>query len=119
MLRIEIPQDGKNITLQVTGFLLKGDLEPTPIYISPGGGIRLDSAVWLIQEKMGIFLWRDKDDLLLPLESRGSARFDSGITLKKNVGWGGQLLISTFGFNSGITMKVKGFHLTLDMDRLE
>lgn len=121
MLKIKLPQEGKNITLQVTGSL-DGELGLTPILDikalkTPAVGIRLDSATWLIQEKMGLILWWKKDDLLLPLESRGSIRLDVGIYNSVGEDWDGIIRLSSFGYSSN-TFKPKYFHLTLDIDRL-
>ena len=50
------------------------DLHPVP------ARVRIESAVFAIQEKMGCVLWWDTEDgdvLILPLESRGKLDFES------------------------------------------
>jgi hypothetical protein len=115
MLRISRVAGGqRNVTLHVTGVLTKGDLPLTPIDLGDQG-LKLTSLVWLVQEKLGLCLWWDKETELLPMESRNSVRFDT--SLKPPEGWDGKLWLSSFNFSFGPSVAKKVFFVVLDFDR--
>ena len=83
-------------------------------------GLRLDSAVWAIQEKMGLYLWwedpKGEEALVLPMESRNSVRFDEGIPSPRvENGWAGKMYLSSFRCEDGPLPK--GFFVLLDFDK--
>ena|SRR5215468_10508271 len=127
-MQTQIMKDGqKNFSVFIKG-ITKGDFSPTPILdiskISAPAtgwkGLRLDAAVWAIQEKMGMNLWwnnpESETDLVFPLESRNSMRLDEGIPSPRIAdGWRGILYLSSFR-----TLEVPGpktFFILLDFDK--
>lgn len=130
---IEIIKDGeKNVSVLIKG-ILREDLKPTPAFdISKvrapregWKGLRLDSAVWMIQEKMGMMLWWDKpngeESMALVMESRNGVRYDEGVpSPRKEKGWSGVLYLSSFVSAGGTppTGQVpKAFSILLDFDK--
>lgn len=86
-------------------------------------GIRLDSAAWAIQEKLGLYLWweseRKETNLILPLESRNFMRFDEGIPsprILESGGWGRRIFLSSFNTNIP-PLGTKSFFILLDFDK--
>lgn len=76
--------------------------------------LKLVSAMWTLQEKMGFYLWMDEssrnpEDLLLVMESRNFLRLDSPIILDK---WKGKLFIEPFKVD-----EPKWFWFQLDFDK--
>jgi hypothetical protein len=63
---------------------------------------------------MGIYLWWNKQALLLPMESRNAARFDS--PLRPPTDWDGRVWISTYGFALAPANPTKAFFFLLDFD---
>src|SRR5271157_4739433 len=59
-------------------------------------GLKLTSIVFLVQEKAGLLCWWDeaRENLILPAESRGAFRFDSGLMAPE--GWDGTIWASSF-----------------------
>lgn len=80
----------------------------------PAAPMRLESVVWVIQEKLGVELYWDQDRPLWIMESRNSMRFDRGIPSPKD--WGGSMWIRTVGFNNPVT-ETKLFFFVLDFDK--
>lgn len=128
-MRIQMIKEGeKNFSVMIKGFC-KEDFSSVPVIdieklkppTSGWKGVRLDSAVWAIQEKMGLYLWWEKevteDTFLLPLESRNGMRFDEGIPSPRvKDGWGKKIWLS--GFNVNIAPAgVKSFFILLDFDK--
>lgn len=123
-----ILQDGqKNCSVLVKGFT-KEDFEPIPflditkLQAPREGwkGFRLDSAVWAIQEKMGLHLWWSKpegeEELVLPMESRNGIRFDTGLVSPRvDKGWGGVMYISSFRVSE--IPGPKSFMFVLELDK--
>ena len=115
---------GKNLKITFKG-CLSDDLPATKLFSkadldrlstpSPGG-LRFDSALWALQEKMGILLfWGEEcrsDTLFLPCESRNSMRFDDGL-MSPNP-WK-DLHFSTFGVVDSPRLP-KHFWMQLDAD---
>jgi hypothetical protein len=124
----QIIKDGpKNFSLLIKGFIKK-DFDATPLFeigkLTPptGGwkGLRLDAAVWAIQEKMGLVLWWSKPegehDLILPMESRNAMRFDEGLDSPRvEKGWRGILHLSSFRVEE--PPMPKRFFVLLDFDK--
>jgi hypothetical protein len=126
-MKAQIRDGQKNVRLVIKGIALK-DLEPTPILdirklmVPPGGwkGLRLDSAVWTVQEKMGLALWwsnpAEEGDLVFPMESRNSVRFDEGLSSPRiEEGWSGILYLSSFNVEGAPSPK--RFFVLLDFDK--
>jgi hypothetical protein len=129
-MRIQTIKDGpKNVSVTVKGFC-GGNFSPalildiTKLAAPTVGwkGLRLDSAVWAIQEKMGLYLWwGDKGDseslLVLPMESRNAMRFDEGIPSPRiSDGWEGKVYLSNFKFAT-VGEKFAAFFVLLDFDK--
>lgn len=117
---VKLTADGsKNATLLVQGRVVSdfartelfdcSDLKPKP------NGVRLDSVLWAIQEKMLVVLfWGPNEaDLMLPLESRGNFRFDTGMSSPKmSDGWDGKIW-----YEGKLILEPKYFLFTLDFDK--
>jgi hypothetical protein len=121
---VQVIKDGpKNLSVLVRG-LIRRDFKPTPIVeldklTAPREGwkgLRLDSAVWAIQEKMGLYLWwEDGDGFVLPMESRNAMRFDEGISSPRiENGWKGKVWLSSFKCDES---RIMGFFVLLDFDK--
>ena len=112
-LRIrQVAGGGRNVTLHITGMLTKGDMPLTPIDLSvpEKSRAKIASLVWLVQEKLGIYLWWNKETILLPMESRNTVRFDSPLNPPEN--WDGRMWLSSFGWAA----PCKAFFAVLDFD---
>ena len=126
---IQIIKEGeKNFSILVKG-MVHADFLAVPILdlakVKPPRegwkGLRLDSAVWAIQEKLGLYLWWDKPDgektLALVMESRNGLRYDEGIlSPRKQDGWNGILYLSSFNCDSP-AKGVKAYSVVLDFDK--
>jgi hypothetical protein len=124
---VQVVKDGqKNFSILIKG-LVRGDFEATPIINTAKiqapnqgwKGLRLDSALWLVQEKMGLYLWWRKpegeEDLALVMESRNGLRFDEGLPSPRvEKGWDGLMYLSSFNHQGG---GPKGFVVLLDFDK--
>lgn len=119
--------DGRrNATVRVTG-VLESDISSKPIEIFDvskleGGHqrVKLMSALWLVQEKLGLRLWWGPgkfalDNMLFVCESRNSVRFDNGVPAPGET-WDGKIWMDTFGFDSN-SVSPKLFTLILDFDK--
>jgi len=132
-MKTEIIKEGeKNFSVLVKG-ILREELAPTPFLdISKlkapregWKGLRLDSALWVIQEKLGIMLWWEKPNgegsLCLPMESRNGVRYDEGVpSPRKANDWSGVLYLSSFVSHGGSppsTQQPKAFSILLDFDK--
>jgi hypothetical protein len=117
----------KNHSILVKGFV-RSDFTSTEILdmsdaIKSSGlkGLRLDSAVWAIQEKMGLYLWWEKEhteeNLALVMESRNGMRFDEGLPSPRvDDGWKGKLYLSSFKHQT-TGIGPAAFVLLLDFDK--
>ena len=109
MFKVKFPADGdKHLTVQVAGVLRE---ERMQILFESSRRLRIDSVLFLIQEKAGILLWWGKDDLVLPMESRGAFSFASPIVSPED--WDKKLWISAFN-----VVQPKHFFFTLDCEKL-
>ena len=106
----------KNVTYHVRGFVHGRDMEKTEFKIEhpEASELKFSSALWIIQEKLTLYLWWAKDDLLLPMESRNSIRFD--LAVKPPIGWNGTMCLSSLNWNAPNAIG-KAFYLVLDFDR--
>ena len=112
-IKVKFPADGgKNLTVQVTGVIDK-DLE-FQVLFKAERRFRIDSVLFSLQEKMGVLLWWDEKNLILPLESRGYFSFVCPITPDDK--WEKTLYISTLGVEVGPCPK--HFYFTLDCEKL-
>jgi hypothetical protein len=116
---IHLLDGNKNVTARVTGIVYT-DQEPIELLdvSSLKGnpqGLRFDSVLFALQEKMGVLLWWGKgEDLILPLESRGNFRFDSPINSpRRDSGWDGKIWYSVINTN-GLG---KHFMFLVDFDK--
>lgn len=121
-------KDGqRNCSVLVKGFVT-ADFDPTPVLDikrletprEGWKGLRIDSVVWVVQEKMGLHLWwqfpEGEEDLIWTMESRNSARFDDGVPSPRvEKGWGGILHLSSFRVAEGTVPK--GYMVILDLDK--
>jgi len=123
---VKITKDGdKNLTVLIKGIVTE-DFGRTPIVdlakLRQSGeglkGIRLDSIVWAIQEKLGLTLWWSEDggedSMAMPMESRNSMRFDEGVESPRvKDGWQQKLYLSSFNCKDG----PKKFLVILQFDK--
>lgn len=84
-----------------------------------GKMLKLSSALWLIQEKLGVNLYwgggkPSLDRLIFPMESRNSVRFEQGVMSPKE--WNQVLTVETFGFSRD-PVPTKRFVILLDFDK--
>ena len=119
-LKAKWPQaSGRNLTFQATGILAPGDdLKGKLLSISDLArpemkGLKVESVLFVLQEKMGLLLWWDEQatDLILPLESRGYFSFAYPIHCPQ--GWNGEIWWTAFKVD-----EVKHFYLTLECEPL-
>lgn len=129
-MEIQLIKDGaKNFSVMVKGWAQK-DFNPIPIIdieklakpTAGWKGVRLDSLTWAIQEKMGFHLWWEdgfkESDLILPLESRNSMRFDEGIPSPRvGDGWKRKIWLSSFKCLTNDPELAKHFFILLDFDK--
>jgi hypothetical protein len=99
----------RNVTFHVRG-LLEDDLPLTPVDLGDKT-LKITSLLWAIQEKMGLYLWWDSNNLLLPMESRNAMRFDQALNAPAN--WNGVIYLSSFGWAA----PRKAFFLIMDFDK--
>ena len=129
-MHIQLIKDGaKNFSVLIKGWVTRDfnpvsiiDIEKLEKPTAGWKGVRLDSVVWAVQEKMGFHLWWEKgvkeETLILPLESRNSMRFDEGIPSPRVVdGWGKQIWLSSFKALSNDPELAKHFVILLDFDK--
>ena len=110
---------GRNLTLQVTGILAPGDdLKGQLFSISDLArpemkGLKIESVLFALQEKMGLLLWWDEgtSDLILPLESRGFFSFVYPIHCPKD--WAGTVWWTAFKVD-----EPKHFYFTMECEPL-
>jgi hypothetical protein len=108
----QVAGGGRNVTYQIRGIVTEGDFPLTEIKV--GKGLKLSSAVWVVQEKMGIQMWWIPTEPLLVMESRNSVRFETSLAPPEE--WSGSLYINGFGF-AGPPAHMKLFTIVLDFDR--
>lgn len=76
----------RNVTFHIHGTVEYSD----PVCYSiklPQGNLKLTSLLWLIEEKMGFYLYKTEDEVWMPLESRNFLRFDQGIPINSDELW--------------------------------
>lgn len=102
----------RNVSIQISGFVKADDEDIFELANLEHRGLKVTSVVFLIQEKAGLFLWWDKDrnELILPLESRGAFRFDTGLKCPDD--WDGKIWAESFKVDED-----KAFLLLLDFDK--
>lgn len=117
MIESKVLADGsKNYMVSVTGALDR-DLADSHTILDVstlGRRLKLESAVWLIQEKMGLVLWWGKGTQLFPMESRNALKLERGLDSPND--WDGTMQITSFGFDSN-TLTPKRFWFILDFDK--
>jgi hypothetical protein len=100
----------RNVTFNVWGFT-QPEAEPFEIDLKVEG-LKLSSLVWLIEEKMGIYLCKKRGEIWLPMESRNSIRFDHALPVG-----GVKLYLDPFANQELGQMRNRSFFLVLDFDR--
>lgn len=109
----------KNVMVQVTGEILPLDnqdarrdfvaVDAAKLHGAPRG-LRLDSVIWLIEEKAGLTLWWG-EEFILPMESRNHVRLDR--PLDSPPGWNGELVLKSAKLEIGPRM----FMVILDLSK--
>lgn len=126
-MKVQILKDGpKNLTILVKGIVTDDfgpeevlDLDKIEGPSNGWKGLRLDSALWLVQEKMTLTLWWEKDpkkeeNLALIMESRNGARFDEQIPSPRfKDDWQGKIYL--IGHRN--SADPKAFMFILDFDK--
>jgi len=114
MLKVKHVSGGhKNITLQIHGEAPGAHLEAETIETGEKS-LRLESAIWVVREKLGIELrWSDEEPLIF-MESRNTVRFDIGLHSPKE--WDGKLLLMTHNWDKPDD-EDKQFLIVLDFDK--
>lgn len=126
----QVIKDGaKNFSLMVKGIVTHNfvitpiiDLDKVQSPRENWKGLRLDSAIWLIEEKMGLHLWWESEQteksLIFPMESRNSVRFDEGIPSPRVAdGWSKKLYLSSYNVDLPPLQSTKSFFILLDFDK--
>ncbi len=129
-MEIQRTKDGKNGSIRVSGHVRPGDKAVEVIldlsqFATPSQGwkgIRIDSALWLLQEKLGIKLWwgdptlksnLELDKLLIfPMESRNFIKLEDGISSPRVPVWDGKIYMTAVGADTP-----KSFMFILDFDK--
>jgi hypothetical protein len=115
-MSLQIRQVGggqRNVTFQISGALTES-LPLTPVETG-FKKLKLASLVWVIQEKMIMDLWWKDGELILPMESRNSVRFDTGLQAPET--WDGTFHLSTRNWDKPTIDEFKGFLIVVDFDR--
>ena len=118
LVDVDVHDSTKNVKVIVRGFISPDDDQSGKCEVlhldqlkDKPRGLRLDSIVWLIEEKAGLRLYWG-DDFLLPMESRNSMRFDTPLSSpQKN--WKRTIMLEAVKTES----VSKAFFLLLDMDK--
>lgn len=113
----------KNLTLLVKG---KGEIDEVIYTAEPHVfGLRIDSAVWVLQEKLTLHLhWGPKETAIndidfyaMTFESRSATRFDVGLpSPTRKEGWDGTLILTSCHEDVPDSF-VKCYILTLDFEK--
>jgi|SRR5580700_639201 hypothetical protein len=123
---VQIKDGPKNLTVLVKGISRESfgpelvfDLAKLQKPREGWKGLRLDSAIWIIQEKGGIGLWWGQDwseeNFFLLMESRNSFRPDTGISSPRmDDGWGGKLFATGANRIAGAGM---AYFFSLDFEK--
>jgi hypothetical protein len=75
-------------------------------------GLKLSSLVWLIEEKMGLYLMRNREEVWIPMESRNSIRFEHGLPVEGESLWLCPFANSDLGGSPS-----RSFFLVMDFDK--
>jgi hypothetical protein len=116
----------RNVQVLVTG-VLERDCEPTAILdldtLKATPAVKVTSALWIVQEKMGLRLWWGTSEELTPenlifiAESRNAVRFQDGLASPRNTDkWDRKIWMAGYGFDSTLCTP-KCFTLLLDLDK--
>ena len=134
--KVALPENGKrNARIVVTGVIEcnLGPHEVISLDTLDCEKAKIESAVWIIQEKLGIVLWWGvgepptgvtpeapditEKNLVFVMESRNGIRFDHGLDSPRSIEkWDRKLWLQTFGFTSNAESP-KYFTFTLDFDK--
>lgn len=98
----------RNTTMRISGLL---NSESAIELETKHGKLKLTSALWLIEEKMGFYLCWDFGSVIMPMESRNSIRFDQAIPCPDK--WQGTLWLKPFKF----IPPAMAFLVVLDFDK--
>lgn len=88
--QVQLQDSNKNVKVVVSGFI-DPERDPSELVIldldkleGNPKGIRLDSIIWVVEEKATLYLcWGDQ--VIMPVESRNSIRFDTPLNSPKEV----------------------------------
>lgn len=111
---IEISQRAagqRNVTFNVWGRIESLDLPDIELNLG-AQGLKLSSLVWLIEEKMGLYLMQNREEVWIPMESRNSIRFDHGLPVAGSTLWLRAFANSPLGENPK-----RSFFLIMDFDK--
>lgn len=100
----------RNVTFNVWGTVSVSD-PPIEIKLSDKG-LKLSSLVWLIEEKMGLYLVKNREEVWIPMESRNSIRFDHGLPVEEDTLW-----LVPFSNNDLGAKADRSFFLVMDFDK--
>jgi hypothetical protein len=103
----------RNVTLHITGMLSEGDLPLTPIDLGPAHEVsraKLSNLLWVVQEKLVVYLYWREPEVVMPLESRNFVKLDPAMPAPAE--WDGRLFIDTYNFVG----PQKIFFIALDFD---
>jgi hypothetical protein len=101
----------RNVTFNVWGTVSVFNAEDIEVELGVKG-LKLSSLVWLIEEKMGLYVCQKSGEVWIPMESRNSIRFDHGLPVEED-----QLLLRPFT-NTGVEPSMEhSFFLVMDFDK--
>lgn len=101
----------RNVTLNVWGSF-KDVNEPAFEIDLKISGLKLSSLVWLIEEKMGLYLCQKRGEVWIPMESRNMIRFDHGLLIE-----GDKLYLDPFANQDLGSNPARHLFLVMDFDK--
>jgi hypothetical protein len=102
----------RNVTFNVWGTVSEFDA-PEDIELKLGAkNLKLSSLVWLIEEKMGLYICQKPGEVWIPMESRNSVRFDHGLPIEEEI-----LFLHPFANTKLEGSKERAFFLVMDFDK--
>lgn len=117
LAQVQIQDGGKNVKIIVSGFI-EPELDESVLLLldlnklsGNPRGIRLDSIVWVIEEKALLYLcWGER--VLMPMESRNSVRFDTPLNSPPDI-----REIRVYCRRPAASPSAAAFFLLLDLDK--
>lgn len=103
----------RNVTYRIRGRIYPEYDESARFELDLGqAGLKLASILWAVQEKCGLHLWLNREEILMPIESRNSIRFDTPVPALEQT-----LYLTPFNLELAPVTHYKVFFLVLDFDR--